>query len=386
MQKIHFFLILSFLSGTAFNACAKEKEPARPAPVLKFSVPSNGDSGASVSSSIVFTFDEVISLTSEARVTVNQLPVEATTQLTELTLKLALEPETHYSVHIPKSAIQNTFDVLLEEDIRVEFTTQKSGEVAFDKNFYIFVCFGQSNMEGQGAIEALDRLVDDRFQVLQALDCDNLEATKGQWRTAVPPLCQCYSGLSPADYFGRTLVENLPDSITIGVINVAVGGCDIRLFDKDQYAAYDSTYTDPWFTEKIQAYGGNPYEHLMQLAKQAQERGVIKGILLHQGETNTGDTQWPEYVKKVYMDMLNDLSLEAEKTPLLAGETVNADQGEVCCASMNAIIATLPEVIPGAQVISSAGCTAQDNAHFDAEGYRKLGRRYAEAMLPLLQK
>ena len=159
---------------------------------------------------------------------------------------------------------------------------------AQDPNFYIYLCFGQSNMEGQGKIEAQDSIVDGRFQVLQSLDCDNLGRTKAKWYTAIPPLCQCYSGLSPADYFGKTMVKNLPDSIKIGVINVAVGGCDIRLFDKDIYQDYDSTYTEMWFQNKIKNYGGNPYQHLIDLAKLAQQDGVIKGILLHQGETNTG--------------------------------------------------------------------------------------------------
>jgi hypothetical protein len=254
--------------------------------------------------------------------------------------------------------------------------------IAQNPNFYIFLCFGQSNMEGQGTIEAQDLEVDARFRVLQSLDCPNLERNKATWYTAIPPLCQCFSKLSPADYFGRTLVENLPDSITIGVINVAVGGCDIRLFDKDIYMEYDSTYKDNWFTSKVEAYGMNPYKHLIDLAKLAQTDGVIKGILLHQGETNTGQAEWPGYVKKVYQDLLADLSLEASKVPLLAGEVVSVEPN--CCASMNAIINQLPATLPTAHVISSAGCTTQDIAHFNAEGYRILGKRYGQKMLSLL--
>lgn len=252
-----------------------------------------------------------------------------------------------------------------------------------DSNFHIYICFGQSNMEGQGTIEAQDKTVDDRFQVFQALDCSNLGRTKATWYTAVPPTCQCWSKLSPADYFGRTMVVNLPDSIKIGVINVAVAGCDIRLFDKEIYQDYDSTHIESWFTNRVKAYDWNPYQYLIDLAKLAQQDGVIKGILLHQGENNTGNNQWPSYVKKIYDDMLTDLSLEAESIPILAGEVVNADQGGIC-ASMNSIIAKLPQSIPNSYVISSSGCTdASDNIHFDSEGYRVLGRRYAAKMLSL---
>ena len=253
---------------------------------------------------------------------------------------------------------------------------------AQDPNFYIFLCFGQSNMEGQGEIQSQDTTVDARFKVFQALDCSNLSRSKKTWYTAEPPTCQCYSKLSPADYFGRTMVANLPDSITIGIVNVSIGGCDIRLFDKDIYQDYDSTYTESWFISKVEAYEWNPYQYLIDLAQLAQQDGVIKGILLHQGETNTGQVLWLSYVKKIYNDMLTDLSLHADSVPLLAGELLS-DEGN-CCSSMNPIINRLPETIPTAYVISSSGCTGQDNAHFDSKGYRKFGGRYAVQMLSLM--
>jgi hypothetical protein len=252
-----------------------------------------------------------------------------------------------------------------------------------DPNFHIYLCFGQSNMEGSARAEAQDSTVDSRFQVLQAVDCPTLARSKGNWYPAVPPLTRCRTGLTPADYFGRTMVATVPKNVRVGVINVSVGGCKIELFDKDNYQSYAST-APGWMTNMINEYGGNPYAHLVALAKQAQKDGVIKGILLHQGESNTNDTLWPRKVKVVYDNLIKDLNLNARDIPLLAGEVVNADQGGIC-ASMNKIIATLPQTIPTAHVISSAGCTdGRDNLHFNAEGYRKLGRRYAATMLSIL--
>ncbi len=252
-----------------------------------------------------------------------------------------------------------------------------------DPNFYIFLCFGQSNMEGPGRIEEQDKTVDDRFQVLEAVDCPNLGRTKGNWYPATPPLCRCNTGLSPADYFGRTMVANLPENIRVGIVHVAVAGCKIELFDKDNYQAYASTAAS-WMTNIINLYGGNPYAHLVEMAKLAQKDGVIKGILLHQGESDTGDNEWPLKVKGVCDNLIKDLGLNPEKVPLLAGEVVNADQ-EGVCASMNSIIATLPQTIPNSYVISSSGCTdGPDNLHFNSAGYRELGRRYAVKMLSLL--
>lgn len=128
-------------------------------------------------------------------------------------------------------------------------------------------------------------------------------------------------------------------------------------------------------------YGGAPYYRLIHLAKLAQKEGVIKGIILHQGETNTGDKQWPQYVKKIYENILNDLGLNAEDVPLVVGEVVHeSKKGK--CSSMNPIIRTIPEVISTAYVVSSKGCTERgDRVHFDSKGVRKMGKRYAEKML-----
>ena len=252
------------------------------------------------------------------------------------------------------------------------------------EELYVYLCFGQSNMEGNAPIEAQDREnVPERFRMMAAVDNPDMNRIKGEWYTAIPPLARRYTGLTPVDYFGRKMVEKLPKNIYVGVINVSVAGCSIDLFDKDKYASYLPNQAD-WLKGIANEYGGNPYNHLIELAKKAQKVGEIKGILLHQGETNTGDPDWPTNVKKVYEDMLADLGLAAVDVPLLVGEVVHANQGGVC-AYHNTVVARIPEVIPTAHVISSNGCpAASDNLHFSAEGYRILGSRYADKMLSLL--
>jgi hypothetical protein len=120
------------------------------------------------------------------------------------------------------------------------------------------------------------------------------------------------------------------------------------------------------------------------MANLARKDGVIKGILMHQGESDNGDTTWPGKVRLVYDNLLKDLDLQPEKVPLLVGEMVSAAEGGIC-AGMNTIIATLPQEIPNSYVISSDGCPGTpDHLHFTSEGYRILGRRYAARMLSLL--
>ncbi|NTE03190.1 sialate O-acetylesterase [Agrobacterium tumefaciens] len=261
-----------------------------------------------------------------------------------------------------------------------------SASFAQDPNFHVYLCLGQSNMEGNARFEPQDTVqVDPRFQVLEAVNCPDLKREMNQWYTAVPPLTRCNTGLTPVDYFGRMMVAELPKKVRVGVIVVAVGGCKIELFDKDNYSSYTATAPE-WMKGMLKQYDGNPYGRLLSLAKEAQKKGVIKGILLHQGESNTGDSLWVNKVKGVYDNLLKDLNLKANDVPLLAGEVVNADQGGVC-ASMNNIIAKLPQTIPSAHVISSKGCTvAADKLHFNAAGYRELGKRYAGQMLSLLKR
>lgn len=252
-----------------------------------------------------------------------------------------------------------------------------------DPDFHVYLAFGQSNMEGFPGIEAEDRSgVDPRFQMLAAVDFASLGRRQGQWYPAVPPLCRSSTGLCPADYFGRTLVERLPQRVRVGVLNVSVAGCKIEMFDRDAWQAYAAT-AQPWMTRIIAEYGGNPWQRLVDMARVAQRQGVIKGILLHQGESNTNDAAWPDKVAKIYRSLLADLGLDAARVPLLAGETVNADQ-QGATASVNEIIARLPQVVPTARVVSSQGCEARgDRLHFTPAGYRELGRRYAQALLAL---
>lgn len=254
---------------------------------------------------------------------------------------------------------------------------------AQDPDFYIYLCLGQSNMEGNARYEAQDTVVNPRFQLMAAVDMPALGRKMGKWYPARAPLCRANTGLTPADYFGRTLVENLPENVRVGVVHVAIGGCKIELYQKDQREAYVQTAPD-WMKGMLKAYDNDPYTRLVEMARIAQKDGVIKGILLHQGESNTGQKDWPQKVKTVYDSLLADLNLRAADVPLFAGEVVNADHGGTC-ASMNPIIATLPQVIPNSVVISSKGLScASDHLHFDAAGYRVLGRRYAEAALRLM--
>ena len=250
-----------------------------------------------------------------------------------------------------------------------------------DENFYIFLCFGQSNMEGAARPEAADvASPGPRFLLMPAVDFPEKGRKMGEWCEATAPLCRPNTGLTPADWFGRTLVASLPENIKVGVIHVAIGGIDIKGFLPDSIKEYAEKKAPGWMKGMLAAYDNNPYERLVTLAKKAQKDGVIKGILMHQGETNTGDPKWAGMVKQVYENLCGDLQLKPEEVNLYVGNIVQAG-GKGVCIGCKKQIDELPQTIHTCQVISSDDCTnGPDRLHFDAAGYRELGCRYGEAV------
>lgn len=277
----------------------------------------------------------------------------------------------------------DTTPEIKEPEIPDEYPLAEQG----DPNFHVYLCFGQSNMEGNAPAEAQDyENVPERFKMMAAVDFSSPKRTKGEWYTATPPLCRQGTGLTPADYFGRTLVEQLPDDVTVGVINVAVGGAKIELFMEEYKDAYIAGEAG-WFQNYCAQYDNDPLGRLVEMGKKAQEVGVIKGILLHQGESNNGQADWAEKVKKVHQRLCYYLGIRPEETPLLAGETLYADMGGGCSWHNVAALPKLTEIMPNAYIISAEGLPGNgvDAWHFSAEGYREFGKRYAAQMLELLQ-
>ncbi len=269
-------------------------------------------------------------------------------------------------------------------------TLLQGAKADVDPNFYIYICFGQSNMEGNAQPETMDRNmtgIKERFQLLATCKFNDPSRVMGKWYNPVPPLVSPNGGLGPTDYFGRTMIAALPANVKVGVIPVAMGGSPIEMFDKDLYAQKMKDNPNEWWvTLAKNHYGSNPYGRIIEVAKKAQQVGVIKGILLHQGCSNNGQSDWPNKVKKIYNDMLSDLNLGADSVPLFVGETEYQDQGGSCYGH-NAVIARIPSVIPTGHVVSAKDVPGNktDPWHFSALGYRILGKRYAMEALKVMK-
>lgn len=240
-----------------------------------------------------------------------------------------------------------------------------------DPNFHVFLLLGQSNMDGVPAPQAEDLATNERVWVLGFDDCDNLGRSEGEWYTAAPPLHRCYGGVGPGDWFGKRLAEALP-AARIGLVPCALPSADMDAFRKGIVSTRRSEYVLPPDNGFADAY-----EWVVHRARVAQQTGVIAGILVHQGESDTGDKDWVDKLAEVVADLRADLALG--DAPLLAGELVHG----ACCDSHNPIIARVATELENGHVVSAAGLSGlpDQTYHFDLPGQRVMGTRYAETLL-----
>ena len=303
-----------------------------------------------------------------------------------------------------------------EQSFNVSFTVTEAVE-----EFHVFLAFGQSNLQGPGVIRAEDRAgVSERWRVMNVVagTYAGVAQVPGTWYTAVPPLIIPDSGLNhwtgtftiglgPLDWFGRTLVENTTDNVTIGVIAVANGDLALASFHRTRAVEYfapgsggdgrennrpSDTERSGWNRYRSAGYE-SLYHAIITNARIAQEGGgVIKGIIVHQGESGRGltYTSWHEMLREIYNDMLADLGLAPNSVPILLGQLWNAGTGPGGYLNIDNRI---QNVIPNAWVISTEGLTdgrvgqgQPDNIHFGSYDLERLGRRYAEKMLDLIYR
>lgn len=241
-----------------------------------------------------------------------------------------------------------------------------------DPQFMIFLLIGQSNMEGLPRPQSQDLTQNPRIKVLAYDNCPGQGRQYNQWYTASPPLHGCGAGVGPGDYFARTLADAYPQA-TIGLVPCGISGVDVDFFRKNVVSARRTEFRIP-----PDNHWSGAYEWVLERARLAQQAGVIRGILFHQGESDNTSGQWVGKVREMVTDLRTDLALG--EAPFLAGELLYTG----CCSAHNRLIAQLPSQVTSSYVISACGLGGVDQAHFDLPGQRELGLRYGQQMLQAL--
>jgi hypothetical protein len=230
------------------------------------------------------------------------------------------------------------------------------------ESFHLFLLAGQSNMAGRGIVAEEDREANPRVLML---------GRDGKWVPAVDPMHwdKPAAGVGLGRTFGLEMAKAIP-GVTIGLIPCAVGGSPIESW---MPGAFDEpTKTHPW-------------DDAMSRALPALEVGTLKGILWHQGESDSNEARAPLYEARLH-DLIARFrkDLDAPLVPFLAGQLGrfaevpwNAHREQV-----DQVHRSLPDRVEATAFVSSEGLVHKgDKVHFDAESYRELGRRYAAVYL-----
>jgi hypothetical protein len=244
--------------------------------------------------------------------------------------------------------------------------------------YHFFLLIGQSNMCGAPRPAAQDTARNPRIKAIAYTNCTNLGLTYNQIYTAFPPLHGCNGGLGPGDYFGKMMADSLPLTDTIGLIPCAIAGVDIEYFMKGVVSTRRNEFSIP-----PDNHWSGAYPFMMQRCSVAVQRGVIRGFLFHQGESDAPyATVWIPKVKSVVTNLRADLNVP--NAPFIAGELLYTQYGGAC-ASLNPYINRIPDSIPNSYVASASGLDGTDQFHFSLTSQRELGRSYARIMLNALR-
>ncbi|WP_160149632.1 sulfatase-like hydrolase/transferase [Roseiconus lacunae] len=233
-------------------------------------------------------------------------------------------------------------------------------EIPEPKQFHLFLLAGQSNMAGRGKVIPTDRYPDDRILMLDQ---------QNRWVPAVDPLHfdKSVAGVGLGREFARVYAAAHPD-VTVGLIPCAAGGSPIKSWVPGGY--HDQTKS-------------HPYDDAMIRVQIAQQDGVVKGILWHQGESDSKSG-----AAELYRDRLREVFARFRKqvgteTPILIGglATANKEKWNDARKQVDQAHRELANELEHAAFVESSGLTLKsDNTHFDRESLLEFGRRYAEAL------
>jgi hypothetical protein len=223
----------------------------------------------------------------------------------------------------------------------------------------LFLCIGQSNMAGRGYIDASkgDNIhLENAYLFTPAFGFEKATNPMNQYSNIRKELS--VQEISPSWGFAKYLNDNRPQTKT-GIIVNAKGGTAIEEWLKGQ-TLYDKT---------------------VERTKKALAWGELKGIIWHQGESNSAAAKvaaYPTQLTEMVGSLRTDLS--APNAYFIAGELIYSYSG---APTFNPMIRTISSFLENSDWVSAEGLTARasGDVHFSRESNITLGERYATKMV-----
>ena len=233
------------------------------------------------------------------------------------------------------------------------------------ENFHLFLLIGQSNMAGRGKISKDDPPLDPKVLTLNQ---DN------EWMMAKDPLHfdkPKLVGVGLGRSFAAQVRQANSDAV-VGLIPCAVGGSSISAWVPGGY--HSQTKSHPW-------------DDMLVRLRAAMKVGTVKGILWHQGESDSKPAAAKTYQMRLH-SLIERLRSEIgdETVPFIAGQLGQFKEKPWSEArkQVNSVHENLPEIVSNTAFVRSDGLDHKgDKTHFSAEAYRELGRRYGETYVEM---
>jgi hypothetical protein len=245
-------------------------------------------------------------------------------------------------------------------------TLSKQTFLRQDSIVHIYLLMGQSNMAGRGIVEPEDQQLHSRVFML---DKNNT------WQPARDPMHfdKPIAGVGPGLSFGKQMAE-ANKAITIGLVPSAAGGSSIDAWKKGGYHDQTNSY---------------PYDEAIKRAKLASQQGEIKGVIWHQGESDSKPGQTDTYSQKL-QELIDNIrkELALPDLPFIVATLPDFYVNNVPEARLiNQALQSIPEQVHNTACISTSDLAHKgDTIHFDSSSARKLGKEYTKAMQALQQK
>ena len=236
------------------------------------------------------------------------------------------------------------------------------------KNFHLFLLMGQSNMSGgvglaAGDTQPVPHVLKMRFAK---------EGEEPKWALGAHPLHprrpNKKNRFGPGLSFAKAYLDDNP-GVVVGLVPMAWGGRSIEQLGK----------------------GSGIYSDAIRHAKAAMKAGALKGVLWHQGESDTVEqTRTDAYEKRLHRlieDVRKDLG--SPQLPFIVGNLAEfygtgkdhkAPDRVARIARIKEILRSLPGKVAHTGFVESTGCSpaAQAKVHFDRKSCVLMGKRYAK--------